>query len=241
MRRLLLSSKCVLISLLVGCLLAGCAGGGPGVAGGTGRLEVKVNWSQARVGGKLIPASTQCVKLEIFAYEPPASSPGKGEQSPFDTVLVPRQAGDTTTTTLTVPVGDYYIVASAHATEDASDFAQAVGTTDPLTVELNGTANCSLTMAGTVAAIELSPTYLMLNGRIGEDHTITVTATDGSGNVVMLSPGAGVWNTDPPDQITINAAGYVTPLVSSGYVQVSYTDSEQGVTSNEVTVSMYPG
>lgn len=239
MRRLVLASKCILISLLAGGLLSGCAGGGPGTGVGTGTLKVKVNWAGGQAGNKLIPASTQCLRLEVFAYSAPAPSPGKSKPKPYDTVLVPRQAGDTTTTTLTVPVGKYTIVAAAHANTDASDFPQAIGTTTVLTVPLNATVDCSLTLLGTVTAIELSPSSVTITGGIGATGTINVTATDSEGNVILLSPGAGSWDISPSNLIAIDAAGNVTSLSGSGYPQVTYTDSEHGVTSNQIMVMLY--
>ena len=238
MRRFLLPLVGVFVSVVVVCLLAGCAGRDADVAAGTGTLQVKVNWFQARAGDKLIPASTQCLKLEIFNYVAPLPGPGKGGQTPFDTVLVPRQAGNTTTTSISVPVGKYFIVASAHATTDASDFPQAIGTTPFLTVELNTATPCSLTLLGAVSSLQLSPSLLMMYGGIGSTDKLTLTALDSTGNTIILSPSAGTWNISSPEAISVDADGTVTVLQSYGYSQVSYTDSEHNLTSNSVMVNI---
>lgn len=234
MRRVLLPCAC-LLSVCAALLLTGC-GGTTSAPTATGQLRVKVKWPQVH-SGKLIPASTQCLKVVL--YQEQSSPPLQGKAIgwvEYDTVLIPRQEGETTTQTISVPPGTYYLAVSAHATEDASDYAQALGTSESLAVTLNETTECPIALAGTVTSIQLAPSNVMIYGGINGTGKIDITAFDGDNNLVLLSPSAGQWNQIPQNKFDIDADGNVQSLIANGSAQVSYTDTEQGLTSNTIYV-----
>jgi len=121
--------------------------------------------------------------------------------------VIPRPSGtatDTSTTFTNLPVNTLDVSVAAYPTTDATGTAQAVGS-GTLQVSPTTTNNATVSLSSTVSKLSFSPSTLSLYRN--ESSSLTLAATDSSGDIVLLSVGGEsepvTWATSDPTVVTI--------------------------------------
>jgi len=232
-------------SALVG--LAGCSSGsGPaavnapgGSTGGRGAVQVTIHWPQVSTS-RLIPAAAKSIDIEIFYMNSFA-----GEERREAHLLVPRPTtGNTTTVTIpNLPQGDNYSeTATAYPNADGTGQAQATGSIAGIKV-LAGqlTTTPDLTMNTTITSVVVAPSAPALT--VGASAaTLTAAALDAKGNIVLTVPGNFHWTTDAATLLTLTPNGATASVQgkASGTAQVTVRETESGVASSPIPVTIAP-
>jgi outer membrane protein assembly factor BamB len=223
--------------------LGGCGSGGTGsisggtgsISGGTGggRLAVTINWPAAPTS-RLIPSASQSIKAVVSAGT-----------TVVDTKLLvrPSQPPWTTAVTFTnLQPGSVTLTATAYPNADGTGTAQSTGAV-PATIASGQQAAVSLTMATAVKTLQITPQTPAVT--VGANVQLTATAYDGSGNVVLITPGNISWAPTSSGNATVSpATGQTTSAtgVTTGTQAVTATDSESKVSgSTTVTVTASTG
>ena len=227
MKRLALTLTACALSL---ALIAGCGGGGPvspGSTGSTGSATFTVLWPE-RAEGRLIPVACNSIKVEIR---------DGGNVLASQTVDRPEGGGPASVVFQNLPVGTWAAVAKAYPQAGAAGTVQAEGSV-PLTIRDGQETAFTLTMATTVATLEVTPVAPSVI--VNETVQLIATAKDANGNVVLVAPAAIGWVSANAAVATVAADGKVTGL-TLGNADVTATDSESGKTAKTtVTVTSLP-
>lgn len=183
-------------------LLAGCGGGGSSHSGGgatpaaLGTATVSVAWPDRP--GRLVPTTSNSVVVTL----------AKGTAVLTQTVPRPDAGGTSTASFSGLAYGAYRVTVRAFPTADGTGTAQAAGA-GGLTVAEGVPGSASVALASTVAALTLAPNPLAFDK--GTTATATVSATDASGAIVLLSVGDATepltWSVDAPANATLATSG----------------------------------
>lgn len=204
-------------------LLAGCSGGrsdlspSPSTAG---RATFTVKWPEA---SRLIPVDSNSIKVEIRRGDVVVSA---------QVLARPASGGSTTATFDPLPVGDLNATATAYPQADGTGTAQATASV-PLLIRAGENTTFSLTMNSTIDRIEISPNPASVS--VGGTVTLTATAKDATGAVVLLSASKGQWTTTNEAIARIDSQGRLTG-VAAGSTQARYTDTESGKSAESAVI-----
>lgn len=229
-------------SLTLGTLLlvSGCGSGtqstntiSPTSTGGRASVAVTIHWPTSTRGAssrtRLIPIATQSIQLAI-----------KNQTGVIGSATVNRPTtGDTTTITIPeIPLGTYTETATAYPGADASGTAQAQGI-QTIKVDKVGTVTTpDLTMNTTIVSVIISPASPALLA--GGSVTLTATAKDKDGNVVLVTPSKFGWATNHSEWLglTLNGATAVGLARAAGTAYVIATETESGIASAPLAVTI---
>jgi hypothetical protein len=192
--------------------IAGCGGGGIESHSGAGRAVLTVIWPDQT---RLLPAASNSIKVTfVRATEVVATR-----------VLARPASGNQTSASFdNLKVGELTLTATALPNANGTGIAQAQGST-PVTIIDGQTTNVSVTMNSTIDHLEVTAPNTTVN--LGGTLPLTVTARDGVGNVVLLSPGKLQWSTSNPTVASVNSTGLATGI-AIGAAQITVTDTESG-------------
>jgi uncharacterized protein YjdB len=216
MRLRYLLSLAVLLSVGAGLTaVSGCGGGQSGASltqtASTGRAVVAVNWPSR---SRLIPAASNSIRIEVL----------RGANIIASQLIARPDTGESVVTFEHLPVVPLTVRAHAFPGADGSGVAQAAGSA-PVTVIAGQTVNFDITMATTVDQIAVTPNDVLL--RPGVSATLTVTAKDAAGNIVLIAPEKLQWTIADPTIATLSQTGIVTGS-RAGKTQVTVTETESG-------------
>ena len=215
MKRLFLSLVC-LMALLT---FVGCGGGDSKVSsssGAIGRASVKLEWPKST---RLVPVSSNSVKITVTK---------NGTKVAEQTLPRPVLGGTSTANFTDIPVGSVLITATAFPNQDGTGTAQATASTIA-SIASGENAPVSITMASTVARIDLSSTTNLLP--TGSTLQIIATARDVQNNVVLTSATRQAWASTIPAIASVDSNGIVIGI-SSGIAEIKLTDTESGATAS---------
>jgi probable HAF family extracellular repeat protein len=188
-----------------------------------GRATFTVDWPAPT--SRLIPAASTSIRVEV-----------RDGATVLDSRLLVRPQGGGSTTAVfgSLPTGDFTAAASAYPEQDGGGTAQASATV-PLRINNGQNTAFTLTMATTIAAIQVTPQALTLNP--GQTLQLTATPRDASSRVVLTLPGNMQWSAGSSGAVTVSPSGLVT-AISVGNAQVTARDTESdraGSTAVSVT------
>jgi hypothetical protein len=198
-----------LLAIALLWLLAGCGTGGPSTTSTLGRATFTVIWPSS---GRLIPDASNSIVVQITNGAAAVAS---------QTLARPASGGSATATFKTLPVGALTATATAYPTTDGTGVAQATASV-PLVIQANQNTAFTMTMASTIQKMSIAPPSASIG--VGSVATLTVTATDAAGNVVLTSPSKIQWTSSNVSVATVNA-GTVT-AVTAGTTNITATDTE---------------
>jgi streptogramin lyase len=213
--------------LTMTALLAGCgSGGGTDSSRSVGALTFDILWPEQT---RLIPEAAQSIKVDVRA---------QGSQTVVATQAISRPPIGTNTTTVTfpaVPVGPVTITATAYPQPNAQGTPLATGSVNVTIIAGQTVTAPDLTMASTINTIEVVSNKISPAG--GETFTLTATAKNQAGAVVMTTPGKLQWTAS--QGVTFQSSGSTaTASAAPGTYVFSVTDQESGKTGQvSVTVS----
>jgi 6-phosphogluconolactonase (cycloisomerase 2 family) len=234
-------SRCAVCLALLYCLtlLPGC-GSGPQSASTSSRAgsaRFTVIWPKP---SRLIPAASNSIVVQILNGNAVLAT---------RTLTRPTAGGAATATFSTLPIGILTASATAYPQPDGSGVAQA-NASMPLSIQAGLTTPFTLTMGSTIDHLNVTPAALTLN--VGQSKTVTATAIDASGNVVLIVAGNLQWKSANAAAATVDATGSVTGA-AVGNTSITVTESESGKSAtipititpfNEVAyiaIGPYPG
>jgi hypothetical protein len=185
----------------------------------TGRATFTVVWP---ANGRLIPAAANSILVQVL----------QGGAVVADTILARPTAGGPATAAFTsLPIGTLTATATAYPTTTGTGVAQAIASV-PLTIQANQNTSFSLTMASTIDHLVLTPANPSVI--VGQTTTLTATAVDAAGNIVLTSPSKLQW-TSSSGAASV-ADGVVTGL-APGSATIGVTEQESGKSAS-VTVTV---
>ncbi|HZP84752.1 MAG TPA: NHL repeat-containing protein [Chthonomonadaceae bacterium] len=233
--------RILILGLLCG-LLAGCGGSSHQLTGASrgGRASFTIRWPDRSRSSRVIPLTSQSIKVSILQ-----------NGNVYTSQLVARPTtGNTTTVSFTdLPLGALTATATAYPNADGTGTAQAAGSV-PLNIQAGQTTSVTLSMDSTIVsvALSLSTLNLALNQGTIQSASITATARDADGNIVLISPQELGWASDAPGVATVYAVqdtiGRVTAAgIGTAHVTASVTVDNAGtkVTSSPLTVNVLGG
>jgi hypothetical protein len=180
--------------VLLAVVLTGCGGGGGTPAGRrAGQVRFNIAWPE-RQTSRFIPQGAESIKLI-------AREKGDDDELILEKV-VPR--GERVVT-LDLPSVEVTIEAQACANADGSGQVLAKGATT-ITVQEMQVASASLTMDSVITHVRFTPEKAELQE--GSSLTVTASAMDANGAIVLTSPNA--WEWQPENSHTTTVAGYRT-------------------------------
>ncbi|HVK03274.1 MAG TPA: Ig-like domain-containing protein [Armatimonadaceae bacterium] len=237
-RRLLLVAAAVALTL-PGLLSAGCGGSG---GGGTqpltptgsnqtatgGRAIFSVRWPE-REPSRLVPLAADSIKITLK----------RGDATVAERVLArPPQGGTSDAAFENLALGDLTANATDYPNADGTGTAQATATV-PVKVQAGDNTPLRLTMASTVASLQVAPTDAFLT--VGQSQTFTATAKNVAGEVVLILPQTITWSSSDPAVATVDGSGNVSAR-ASGATTITATETESGKSASaSVTVSPASG
>ncbi|MBD3174053.1 MAG: hypothetical protein GF320_02645 [Armatimonadia bacterium] len=217
-------------------LLAGCATGpasqpvevldpkaDPVAPKGTGSVKVSVTWPE--VEAELVPSSAQSIHVVIESLD--------GSTVHAESTLDPANSSDTLSD---IPAGDVRLRAAAYPEPGASGTAQASAAMQ-ITVMHGDTTEAGLTLQSTIDTIEVTPAASTL--RVNQSTTLTATAKDSDGNVVLVS-GPWDWTTSDGTAVSLASSGTLpdgsgrmdVDALDRGTATIEATDAETGKASS---------
>lgn len=197
----------------------GCGGGGSSHSGtatdaALGRATVTVAWPDRP--GRLVPTAASSVVVALT----------KGTAVLTQTVARPAGGGTSAAAFTGLAYGKYAVGVKAYPSTDGSGVAQAAGT-GGLTVTEDLPGKASVALASAVSTLTLTPNSLAFDK--GTSATATVSATDASGAIVLLSANGATeplaWSVDAPANATLATSGPIATLtgVHSGSATLRVT------------------
>ena len=218
-------SLAVAITLATGAVGCGGSGSSSSSVPATGSATFSIAWPvkpavRSNVKPQVIPSAANSVDITL--------TDANGKVTDSGPIVKPTGAW----TSPELPPGNYVIGAKAYPGTSAGSLgvAQAVGAGSVTIIAGQNTA-ASLTMGSTVAALAMSPPSPSVN--LGSAATVSVSATDSSGAIVVIAPGTVSWTSSDPTAVSIAGNGLsatVTGLLA-GAVTI-------GATFNEVEPSL---
>jgi hypothetical protein len=209
---------CCLLSAATLLGLSGCGGGSRTSPGGTlGRATFTLHWPE-RTSGRLIPRAANSFRVVVR---------DDARVIHAEQVVVRPAGGGTSTVTLgPLPVGELSVSASAYASSDGSGVALAVGSAS-LAITAGGNTAVGITLNSTIQSIEVGYTPRPL--RVTQTTTLSLSARDAAGNLVLTSPDQWRFTSSNPLIARILAPGDQLQAIATGTVVVTATDRESGV------------
>lgn len=202
---------------------------GNSVPAATGRASLSVNWP-APSTGRLIPFAANSIKVRITR--------ANSVQVLGEGLLVRPSGGGLASLTLDrLPIGDAVVTATAYPGADGTGVAQAQAQV-PVTIIKDQIVPVRLTLASTIASVEVSPS--LSNVTIGASPRLVATPRDGAGNAVLVTPSTLHWSSSAPPVAAVDGAGQVT-ATATGTATITATETESGKSGTAtVTVSSSP-
>lgn len=218
--------------LAMGVCTPGCGGGGaagltpvpltpaastePATESATGAASFSVAWPPAT---RLIPAAASSLVVRI----------SRGATVLAERVITRPAPGQTnaSVTFASLPVGTLNATVSAAPNADGTgivlasgqvSFAVTAGTTTPIT----------LTLATSVHHLEATPASLTV--ALGGSDTLTITAKNAAGDVVLTTPDTWTWTTSNASVASVIGVGdsALVQGVTQGTVTLTATETESG-------------
>lgn len=218
-----------LLVLLVGLVLAGCGGSGSGSGSGEGSLSLTVEWPE---DSRLIPVMSESVVVTV-------SRDGKVLRRVV--LAKPVGGGAATASIESLPVTEVKVEAQAYPEVDGTGVAQASASVFRTMVR-NETVQVELTMASTIASIEVFPSGLSVS--LGGTTDLFVSALDSEGQVVLVDSNRWSFSVSPSTIATVGFFGPSATLtgVALGAATLTVTETESGFSKSfPVTVIDAPG
>lgn len=228
-------AACCIFALLTLCLgLAGC--GGASAPAGTGRVVVNVAWPARAAHGRLIPAASNAIQVQIDSAQAVVAGPV--------TLKRPSDFGASASASFSaVPAGAYTLRANAFPSVDQggnpNGTAQASAAVAIIVAD-GQTTNASMTMNSTVASVIVA---LPADVPRGGSASATATAKDATGNVVLVAPSTLAWSSLNTGIATVTANADGTASVKgigtgSTVISAAYTEPSPHVAGTaKVTVT----
>jgi len=212
------------ILFVIGVLIvAGCGGNGV-TASPAGTLKLSVKWP---VRTRLIPVDSN----SIVAVLTDANGKSLGQQ----TLARPTSGNSTTVSFTSLQPGAVTLTASAFPTANGTGVAQATGAA-PATIVAGQTAQVTVTMLDTIVKVTISPASPSVS--VNSTATLTMTAYNSQGDVVLTSPTTTQWKSGSTNFATISSGGVLTG-VGQGTSLITVTETESGV-SGTTTATVNP-
>jgi TolB protein len=216
-----------IVLLLVG-LLAGCGGDAQHATVQRGRVSFTIHWPSR---SRLIPAAANSIKVVLTDA---ATSNSVASQ----VAARPTTGSQSIITFNGLAPGSLHADLGAYPSTDGSGTAQAHASVQPVTIQSGQTTTVPVTLTSTIASIVLTPATSQLAP--GASLTVTATAYDGAGSVVLTTPSLIQWTSSNTAAATVQA-GVITG-VGGGTAQITATDPESGKSgSATVTVAAWSG
>ncbi|MHB8637832.1 MAG: Ig-like domain-containing protein [Fimbriimonadaceae bacterium] len=137
-----------------------------------------------------------------------------------------------------LPPGSCTISASAYPGTVAASLgvAQAAGS-GSVVIVAGQNAKAGLTMGSTVATLTISPPAPSVN--LGSTSTVSVSATNAAGAIVLIAPATITWSTSDPLSASINPSGLTATVngLAAGTVTIGATFSEVEPSLGQVPVT----
>lgn len=221
-------------------VLAGCGGAGsssPASAGGrSAHATLRVLWPERQ--GRMIPNAANSLVVQLSKGGTPVDS---------KTIARPASGQSQTETEFTgLDVAAYDVTIKAYPTTDGNGVAQASGA-GTLNAAIDGSGTVTVSLASTVSTVEVTPAAPSVapNG----STTVTASAQDALGNLVLLAAGGGTeavtWSSDATSVATVSGDGLSATVngigVGTANVKASLTVKDSGETvtgSAAVTVAV---
>ncbi|MBB6051919.1 hypothetical protein [Armatimonas rosea] len=216
------------VGSFVALTLAGCSGAGllsHGSAGSSsptvaasGSARFTIVWPETT--GRLIPLGANSIKIVLSGPE-------------TVTKVVARPTGGSNTTTITftgLKIGSYTATTSAYPSTDGTGVAQATGAVS-VAIARDQTTTTTLTMDSTIATVEIGGAGTT-GMNLGESRTLTATAKNAAGQVVLVAPSLWQWSGNNAASFTLTPGGESATLTANapGTVTLSLKETE----SNQV-------
>ena len=167
----------------------------------------------------MIPAASQSIKITLI----------NADGFHADKLIArPAHGGTANVTFFDIPVGPMTATAVAYPNADGTGTPQAQGNV-PFTVVANEVAVVNLTMASTIARLDLSPADPSVV--VAGTTPLAVTARNAADEVVLVTPGQFQWVSLDESKATVSQTGVVTG-VAVGTPTIRVTDSESGRTAS---------
>jgi hypothetical protein len=217
--------------LALGVLLAGCGGregAGPSTAiSRGGKAVLNVIWPNRST--RLIPNASNSLVVTLSQ---------NGQTVATATIARPTSGKTTTQTAFTdLPIGSVNVSINAFPTITGTGTPQAAGQ-GILTVPVGTPGSVTVSLASTVASLGISSPQIAV--QLGHSETLTATAFDSSGNIVLLSAGGGTdalsWSSGTKSVATVSGTGPTATLsgIANG---MSLVTASIAVTDSGTTVS----
>ena len=205
---------------LAALALAGCGGsGGPSASkagGGTGGVSLSIQWP-ARTA-RFIPAAANSIVVNFVQGSQVVASTNPPIVRPASTYTLNG-----------IPVGTYSVQVAAYASTTGAGTVLASTTLSGVVIAYNQVTQMpQMTMATTIHKVSVSPATTSVSAL--NDVTLTATATDASGNVVLVAPSVWKWTSSSAPQATVTASGTDNTAAvigaATGGVTVTASDGE---------------
>ena len=214
---LALASIFILIFLLIGC---GGGGNAPGKA--AGRMTLTLTWpAPVTAPSRLIPAAAQSVKITI-----------RETATTLAERLLVRPANPPFVTTVTIngiPITTVAATAQAFPNADGSGVALATGAA-AVTVLPDDPTPLHLTLASTIDRVDITPATPKVTA--GKTLTLSATARDAQGAVVMVLTNGFTWSSTDTKIATVNSQTGVVTGVAGGSVTINVKENESAKTGS---------
>lgn len=225
MRKSLIGLSLLAAASLVWSVGCGTSSGGSSAGDRAhGAIRISIKWP---VRSKVIPTAASSIKITI-------SETGIATQSQ----LVARPAGAGPFTSLAtfnnLAVGQANVSAVAYPNADGSGNAQGAGAA-AVSVQPNTTTQQTVTMASTITQIVIIGGSNQ-SGTVGTPLTLTASALDANGSMVVTGTTDWKWHGSTGLQVTPNGSSAVVLASSPGTDQVTATETDSNVTSAPVNL-----
>jgi hypothetical protein len=217
----------LLVMAVVGTIaLSGCGGGGSSAGGQSARSQavVTITWPSS-TASRLIPAAANSI---VVTFTQNGSTVGT------ETAARPATGTTSTLTFPSLPVGTLTAKADAYPSTDGTGVVQA---TALVSVEIvsGQVTPVTINMASTIDHLVINPTSP--TATVGSTTTLSLSALDANGNIVLVASSAISWISETKTVATVSSTGVVTG-VAAGSSLITATDSESGKSvSVTITVS----
>ena len=192
------------VSIALVLPIVGCGGSASAPSRSSGTARFTIVWPERT--SRLIPEAASSIKIVLTG---PTNT----------TKIIARPPSGTNTATVTIPdleVGDYTAAATAFPNSDGTGTAQATGTI-PLTIVKSQTTATSLTMGSTISSVDIRHNGALITSgnffiRYGTTVTLTATAYNTAGQVVLVAPSQWEWSSNNTINFTLTPNGTTADL-----------------------------
>jgi outer membrane protein assembly factor BamB len=225
-----MSASCLILSGLIAA--PGCGGSGGRATTvlsdtsvqSVGKASFTIHWPAP---SRLIPSAANSIVVTIAKTD--------GSLLAKKTLSRPVEGGTTSATFDDLQVGSVVATVTAHPSTDGTGTVQA-SAADTVTIEGGKTATLSLTLGSTIDHLDVSPSSLPLT--TGETASLTVTAKNAEGEIVLTAPANITFASDTAGTATVDSNGQITAGSTAGTATITVTEKESGKTTTAtITVS----